>query len=143
MAEAKDTAARFVAAFNAHDEGALLSVHAATVKFEAPGGVHVNNTTDATAYALRWIKSFPNGKMTVRHEITSGPWVIQEVTMEGTHSGPLESPMGTVRATGKHFSGKCVQLLRIDHDQIVEARLYFDQVEMMSQLGILPTPATV
>jgi predicted ester cyclase len=143
MAEAKDVAAKFVAAFNAHDEGALLSLHAANIKFEAPGGVHLNNTTDATAYALGWIKGFPNGKMTVRHEIVSGPWVVHEITMEGVHSGPLEGPMGTVRATGKHFSGKGVQLLRIENDKIAEARLYFDQVEMMSQLGIMPTPAAV
>ncbi len=143
MAEAKDVAAKFVAAFNAHDEGALLSLHAANIKFEAPGGVHLNNTTDATAYALRWIKGFPNGKMTVRHEITSGPWVVQEITMDGTHSGPLEGPMGTVRPTGKHFSGKGVQLLRIENDKIAEARLYFDMVEMMTQLGIMPTPAAV
>ena len=143
MAEAKDVAARFVAAFNAHDEGALLSVHAENIKFEAPGGVHLNTTTDATAYAKRWIKAFPNGKMTVRHEITRGPWVIQEITMEGTHSGPLEGPMGTVRPTGKHLSSKGVQLLRIEHDRIAEARLYWDQLETMTQLGIMPTPATV
>ncbi len=143
MAEAKDVAAKFVSAFNAHDEGALLSLHAANITFEAPGGVHLNNTTDATAYALRWIKAFPNGKMIVRHEITSGPWVIQEVTMEGVHTGPLEGPMGTVRATGKHFSGRCVQLLRVEHDKIAEARLYFDQAETMNQLGLMPAPAAV
>ena len=143
MAEAKDVAAKFVAAFNAHDEGALLSLHAANIKFEAPGGVHLNNTADATAYALRWIKAFPNGKMTVRNEIVSGPWVVQEVTLEGINSGPLEGPMGTVRPTGKKFSGKCVQLLLIEHSQVAEARIYFDQVEMMLQLGLMPAPAAV
>ncbi|MEO8744165.1 MAG: ester cyclase [Candidatus Dormibacter sp.] len=143
MAEAKDVAAKFVAAFNAHDEGALLSLHAANIKFEAPGGVHLNNTADATAYALRWIKAFPNGKMTVRNEIVSGPWVIQEITMEGVHSGPLEGPMGTVRATNKKFSGKAVQLLLIEHSQIAEARIYFDQLETMNQLGLMPVPVAV
>ena len=143
MADSKDVAARFVAAFNAHDEGALLSVHADNIKFEAPGGVHLNNTHDATAYALRWIKGFPNGKMTVRHEITSGPWVIQEITMEGTNAGAIEGPMGTVKATGKHISVKAVQLLRVEHDRIAEARLYWDQLETMNQLGLMPVPATV
>src|SRR5487761_1704158 len=127
MAEAKDTAVKFVAAFNAHDERALLALHAANIKFEAPGGVHVNTTAEATAYAMRWLKGFPNGKMTVRNEIT----------MEGVHSGPFQTPTGIVSPTGKKVVGKGVQILRVENGQITEARLYFDQLEMLSQLGLL------
>jgi len=141
MAEAKDTAAKFVAAFNAHDERALLSLHAADIKFEAPGGVHLNSTTDATAYAMRWLKGFPNGKITVRHEIVSGPWVIQEITMEGAHSGPLEGPLGIIPPTHKKVSSKAVQILRIENDKVAEAHIYYDQLDYMGQLGLIPTPA--
>jgi predicted ester cyclase len=143
MPEAKETSAKFVAAFNAHDEGALLSLHSAQIKFEAPGDVRLNSSAEATAYALRWLKAFPNGKMTIRHEIVSGPWVIQEVTMEGIHSGPLASPTGTIKATGKKLSTRCVQLLRIENGQVAEARIYFDQLDMMGQLGLMPALATV
>jgi ketosteroid isomerase-like protein len=143
MAEAKDTTVKFVAAFNAHDEKALLSLHAADIKFEAPGGVHLNNTHDATAYAMRWLKGFPNGKMTVRHEIVSGPWIIQEFTMEGVHAGPLEGPMGIVPPTHKKVVSKGVQILRVEDGRIAEARLYYDQLDYMSQLGLIPTPALV
>lgn len=143
MAEAKDTAARFVAAFNAHDEQALLALHAANIKFEAPGGVHTNTAAEATAYAMRWLKGFPNGKMTLRTEIVSEPWIVQEISMDGVHSGLFEGPNGTVPPTGKKVSGKCVQMLRVENGQIAEARIYFDQVEVLSQLGLLPVPATV
>ena len=143
MAEAKEIAGKFVSAFNAHDERALHALHAANIKFEAPGGVLYNNSADATAYAMRWLKGFPNGKMVVHNEIVSGPWVIQEITMEGAHEGPLESPMGTVPATYKKVSGKGVQILRIENGQITEARAYYDQFEFMSQLGLVPAPATV
>lgn len=141
MAEAKDTAVKFVAAFNAHDEKALLSLHAAHIKFEAPGGVHLNSTADATAYVMRWFKGFPNGKMTVRSEIVSGPWVIQEMTMEGIHSGPLQVPTGIVPPTHKKLVSKGVQLLRVDNGQIAEASIYYDQLDLMSQLGLMPAPA--
>lgn len=143
MAEAKDTAVKFVDAFNAHDERALLALHAANIKFEAPGGVHVNTGTEATSYAMGWLKGFPNGKMTVRNQIESGPWIIQEVTMEGVHSGPFQTPTGTIAPTGKNVVGKGVQVMRVENGQIVEARLYFDQIEMLSQLGLLPVAATV
>jgi predicted ester cyclase len=81
--------------------------------------------------------------MKIRSEITSGPWVVQEITMEGTHTAPLVSPTGTIPATHKKVVGYGVQLLRVENAKIAEARIYFDQLEQMSQLGLIPTPATV
>lgn len=143
MPEVKDTTDRFVAAFNAHDEHALLALHAADIKFNAPGGFKANNAKDATAFAMTWLKAFPDGKMKVRSEIISGQWVVQEIVMEGTHTAPLNSPTGTVPPTHKKVTGYGVQLLRVQDGKIAEARIYFDQLEQMSQLGLIPTPATV
>ena len=143
MPEAKDTTARFVAAFNAHDEKALNALHADDIRFNAPGGFKATNAKDATAYAMTWLKAFPDGKMKVRSEITSGPWVVQEILMEGTHTAPLESPTGTIPATNKKVVGYGVQLIRVEDGKIAEARIYFDQLDQMSQLGLIPTPATV
>lgn len=141
MTEVKDTSTRFVAAFNAHDEAALNALHAHDIKFSAPGGFKATNAKDATAYATRWLKAFPNGKMTVRSEIVSAPWVIQEIVMEGLHTAPLEGPMGTVQPTHKKFAGYGVQILKIEDGKITESRLYFDQLEMLTQLGLMPAPA--
>ncbi len=65
MPEVKDTTDRFVAAF------------ADDIKFNAPGGFKATNAKDATAFAMTWLKAFPDGKMKVRSEITSGPWVVR------------------------------------------------------------------
>jgi steroid delta-isomerase-like uncharacterized protein len=143
MTEVKDTTARFVAAFNAPDEAALLALHANDIKFTAPGGFKATNAKDATGFAMRWLKAFPNGKMTVRHEIVSAPWVIQEIVMEGLHTAPLEGPQGTIPATHKKVVGYGVQILRVEDGKIAEARIYFDQLDQMSQLGLIPTPVAV
>jgi len=143
MTEVKSTTDRFVAAFNAHDESALLALHAADIKFNAPGGFKATNAKDATAFAMTWLKAFPDGKMKVRSEIVSGPWIVQEITMEGTHTAPLVSPTGTIPATHKKVVGYGVQLLRVENEKIAEARIYFDQLDQMTQLGLIPTPATV
>ncbi|HXN92174.1 MAG TPA: ester cyclase [Candidatus Sulfotelmatobacter sp.] len=143
MPEVKETSDRFVAAFNAHDQNALDNLHAHDIKFNAPGGFKATNAKDATAYAMTWLKAFPDGKMKVRSEIISGPWVVQEVVMEGTHTAPLESPTGTIPATYKKVVGYGVQLFRVENAKIAEARLYFDQLDQMTQLGLIPTPATV
>ena len=143
MTESKDTTARFVAAFNAHDEKALNELHADDIKFNAPGGFKANSAKDATAYAMTWLKAFPDSKMTVRTELISGPWVVQEVVMEGTHTAPLESPNGPVPATYKRVKSYGVQLLKVENGKITEARIYFDQLDQMSQLGLIPAPAAV
>jgi predicted ester cyclase len=143
MPEVKETTDRFVAAFNAHDEHALSALHADGIKFNAPGGFKATNAKDATAYATTWLKAFPDGKMKVRSEILSGPWVVQEITMEGTHTAPLVSPTGTIAPTYKKVLGYGVQLLRVENGKIAEARIYFDQLDQMRQLGLIPTPATV
>jgi|SRR5690348_3319052 steroid delta-isomerase-like uncharacterized protein len=143
MPEVKDTTASFVNAFNAHDETALLALHADDIKFNAPGGFKATNAKDATAYAMTWLKAFPDGKMKVRSEITSGPWVVQEIVMEGTHTAPLDSPTGAIPPTHKKVVGYGVQILRVEDGKIAEARIYFDQLDQLSQLGLLPMPATV
>jgi steroid delta-isomerase-like uncharacterized protein len=143
MTEVKSTTDRFVAAFNAHDEKALHELHADDIKFNAPGGFKATNAKDATAYANNWLKAFPDGKMRVRSEIISGPWVVQEIAMEGTHTAPLDSPNGPVPATYKKVAGYGVQLLKVENGKITEARIYFDMLDQMTQLGLIPTPAAV
>ena len=143
MTEVKDTAAHFVTAFNAHDEKALNALHADNIKFDAPGGFKATNAHEATAYAMRWLKAFPNGKITVRNEIVSAPWIVQEIIMEGTHTGPLEGPMGTVQPTNRKVISNGVQIFRIENGKIVETRLYFDLLDQMTQLGLVPAPAAV
>jgi steroid delta-isomerase-like uncharacterized protein len=143
MTEVKDTSDRFVSAFNAHDEHALNELHAADIKFNAPGGFKATNAKDATGFAMTWLKAFPDGKMKVRSEIISGPWVVQEITMEGTHTAPLVTPTATVPATHKKVVGYGVQLFRIENAKIAEARIYYDQLDQMTQLGLIPTPVAV
>jgi len=143
MPETKNTATRFVTAFNAHDEAALFALHAPHIKFNAPGGFKADNAKDATGFAMAWLKAYPHGKMTVRSEIVSSPWIIQEIVMEGVHAGTLETPMGTVQPTHKKFVGYGVQIFKVEDGKITEARLYYDQLDMASQLGLIPAPAIV
>jgi ketosteroid isomerase-like protein len=142
MTDVKDTATHFIAAFNAHDERALTALHASDIKFEAPG-FKASNAHEATAYAMRWLKGFPNGKMTVHHEVVSGPWIVQEVVMEGTNTGPLDGPGGKIQPTNRKLVSKGIQVLKIEDGKIAETRIYFDQLDQMTQLGLMPAPATV
>jgi predicted ester cyclase len=141
MADVKESAARFIRAFNAHDESAMRGLNDPNGTFEAPGGVYLRGL-ETTSYAMKWLKACPDGKLTVRNELISAPWVVEEVTFEGTHQGPLEGPAGVIPATGKRLTIKAVLITRYQNDLAIEGRVCFDQMEVLTQLGVMPTLAT-
>ena len=142
MTDAQSVGARFIKAFNAHDEDQIRALNAENVVFEAPGDIHLEGREAATQYAMEWISSFPDAHITVHNELAAGDWVVQEFSFEGTHTAPMQSPMGEIPATNRSLKGRGVQIFRIEGDAVVDTRLYFDQVQVMTQLGLMPEPAT-
>ncbi len=138
MTNPKDTAAKFVEAFNNHDVSALRAIQATNIKFEAPGGVRLEGSEAATGYAMNWLKGFPDAKITVNNQIACDSWVVEEFTFKGTHTAPLNGPAGTIPATGKSVNTRAVSVDRYENEQVVETRLYYDQTELMTQLGLMP-----
>jgi predicted ester cyclase len=133
--------AKFVEAFNAHDEDRIRELNAENAVFEAPGDVHVEGRDATTEYAMAWLRAFPDARLTVKHELTDGDWVVQESTFEGTHDGTLSSPAGDIPPTNRRLNGHGVQILKVDGDVVTDTRLYFDQVQILTQLGLMPEPA--
>jgi|SRR5581483_8242282 len=142
MADARRVAAAFVDAFNAHDDQRIRALNAPDAVVEAPGDVRVEGRDGTTAYALGWLDAFPDARLTVHDELVDGDWVAQRFTFEGTHDAPLESPAGPIPATHRRLAGRGVQLLRVEGDAVAETHLYFDQVQVLTQLGLLPEAAT-
>lgn len=137
----KVLAAKFNQAFNAHDEATLKSLIAPNARFTAPGDVRLEGRDAVIGYTNGWMKALPDARITVTHEIVSSPWVVQEFTFSGTHTGPLTGPMGTIQATNRKVSGQCASITRYENDLAAETRLYFDVVQLMTQLGVMPVPA--
>ena len=123
---------------NAHDKAALQAIHAENIKFEAPGGVRLEGKGAVTGYAMRWLNGFPDAKIIVGNQVECDSWLVQEFTLQGTQTAPLEGPAGMIPPTGKKVSSRAVSVGRYENGQIVEARLYFDQTELMTQLGLMP-----
>jgi steroid delta-isomerase-like uncharacterized protein len=142
MADPRQIGAKFVEAFNAHDEAAIRALNGENVVFEAPGDVHIKGREAATAYAMSWLRAFPDARQTVTNELVDGNWVAQEFTFQGTHEDTLSSPTGDIPATHNRLSGRGVQVFKVEGDVVTDTRLYFDQVQVMTQLGLMPEPAS-
>ena len=141
MADAQQVGADFVAAFNDHDESRIRELNGENAVLEAPGEAHVEGREAATQYAMAWLNAFPDARLNVKNELVSGDWVVQEFTFEGTHEGTLSGPAGEIPATHRRLNGRGVQIFRVEGDEVVDTRLYFDQVQIMTQLGLMPEPA--
>ena len=141
MADARRIGADFVAAFNAHDEDRIRELNTENTIFEGPGDVHLEGREAATQYAMAWLNAFPDARLTIKNELVSGDWVAQEFTFEGTHEGTLTGPGGDIPATHRRLNGRGVQIFRVENDAVADTRLYFDQVEILTQLGLMPEPA--
>ena len=80
--------------------------------------------------------AFPNFKATIEHLIAEGDKVVLHMTWAGTHKGEF---MG-IPPTGKSISIGVIDILRIAEGQFVEHWGVMDQMAMMQQLGVIPTP---
>ncbi len=142
MGDSQKVAAEALAAFNAHDERRIRETYAENPVVEAPGGVRLEGLEAAMEFSMAWLRAFPDVRLTARNELEAGDWVVQEFTFEGTHEDTLVGPAGEIPATHRRVVGRGVQIVRVSGGKIAEERLYFDQVELLSQLGLMPEPAT-
>jgi predicted ester cyclase len=79
----------------------------------------------------------PDAKGTVTSALASGNTVALEIIWEGTHTGPLEGPTGTIPASGKRQVTPAAQILIFEGDKIKENHHYFDMMSLLKQIGAL------
>jgi steroid delta-isomerase-like uncharacterized protein len=85
-----------------------------------------------------WKAAFPDGAGTVTSAVASGDKVALEVIWKGTHTGPLETPEGTIPASGMRQETPAALFHTFEGDKIKESRHYFDSLTLFKQIGVQP-----
>lgn len=80
--------------------------------------------------------AFTDQEYTVKDQLAEGDRVTTRTTWEGTHSGEF---MG-LSPTGKRISASGIAISRIENGRIVERWIEIDQLGMLQQLGLVPSP---
>jgi len=80
--------------------------------------------------------AFPDAKLTIEREIAEGDYVVQHLSTSGTHTGPL----GNIPATGKKTNVTGVIISKFENGKVVETWSLWDQLSLMQQIGVVPTP---
>ncbi|MFQ5553498.1 MAG: ester cyclase [Thermoplasmata archaeon] len=82
--------------------------------------------------------SFTETQFKVVNRIVSGDWGTDEGEWTGTNTGPIETPDQTIPATGKQARLAWVAVGKRSGDKLSELRVYYDNVSVFAQLGIMP-----
>jgi predicted ester cyclase len=136
--EARTVVERGLKAFNAHDMEAMARDSAPDIEATAPGDVKLKGPQAVKEFNANWVKAFPDARVEANQIHTAGNTVIVEGIFTGTHDGTLQTPQGNVPATGRKVRGEFIQIFEVDRGLVRRDHLIFDQVQLMTQLGMAP-----
>lgn len=126
---------RHIEAFNARDvendpwsaDAEMIGPHASASGRDAVLGFQ----------AAFW-EAFPDGRLELSHVLGDGEAAAAEGVFSGRHDGPLRSPEGEVSPTGRSISFRWAAVYGVRGDELISEHLFFDQIEFLGQLGLLP-----
>lgn len=79
--------------------------------------------------------TFPDIHFTVEHTVVEGDKVVIRYTKHSTHQGAFAG----IPATGKQVQFPSIDIFYIANDQMAEEWLMYDQLELLQQIGAIPT----
>jgi predicted ester cyclase len=135
MPNARDVILKHIDAVNAHDDDA--EPWAADAELVAPGG-RANGRDAVLGFLGVFHEAFPDIRLQIAHLLTDGPAAAAEGSLTGTHTGVLRTPNGDVAPTGRAVELRWAAVYRTEADTLKSEHLFFDQMDFLGQLGLLP-----
>ena len=84
-----------------------------------------------------YAKAFPDMHRELYRFFSVGDTVVVELALQGTHKGPLPTPMGVLPPTGKRMDAPCCDVFRLVNGKIQSFNCYPSGTVIFAQLGVL------
>jgi predicted ester cyclase len=123
-----------VSAANFEAEDELFSPDVETID---PSAGTLHGIQAFKGYEAAFQRAFPDGKLVLHSAVEAGTKVAVEGVYIGTHTGPLAGPRGDIPPTQRPLNLDFSDLFETDGQRITRHRIYYDQVQFMSQLGLM------
>jgi steroid delta-isomerase-like uncharacterized protein len=94
------------------------------------GPVELGRTVEVYA------KAFPDMHRELHRFYVTGDIVVVQLSLQGTHTGPLELPGGTVPPTGKRIDAPCCDVFELVDGKIKRFDCYAEGSVIAAQLGL-------
>lgn len=137
----EQTIRNLVKAANKHDLKTVGETYASVAIAHDPGYPKPLKGREAILkdYEVFFVKGMPDARFRIISIMSKGNKVAAELAFKGTHTGPLETPEGTVEATNKQVDFQIgIFYVRFNaKGQIAEERRHYDMAGVMRQLGLM------
>ena len=132
---------RYVERYNAHDLYGVMDLYAEDCVQIMPEGTFAGRSAIRERLA-RDLIACPDIDWTVLSFVEQGDAFCDEWSFVATHTGPFKLPDGTeLPPTGKRVQLRGMELCRVRDGKLVIDNLYYDNMTVFSQLGLIPQPA--
>ena len=137
MGEARDVLNRMTSAVFSGDVDALADSYAEDAVLVTPDRGEVRGRESIVDYFRPFFEAFSDIRWEEIQRHEAGNVAIDEGFFTGTHTAPLANPDGeAIPATGKQVRLRECDVATVDGGRITSHRMYFDQVDLMNQLGL-------
>jgi steroid delta-isomerase-like uncharacterized protein len=141
MSDPKAIERRYYEAFNSRDLDRYAELFTEDCAVIASGGAQMRGVEAMRAFDKGWHDAFPDCVITLESQTAEGNVVFSENTFNGTHTATLRTPAAEIPATGRSVTGHYVAMLVVRDGRIASFRAYFDRLELLEELGVVPVPA--
>ena len=139
MGEARQTIDQMTKCMENRDMEGLAALYAEDAVATTPDAGELKGREAIVAYLTTIVVALPDFRWESLAEHESGNTSADEGWVCGTNTGPIELPDGSViPPTGRSVRVRGVDLATVENGQIVRHNFYFDQVEFLTQLGLMP-----
>ena len=136
MGQGRDLVDSSVKTWNDHSLEAWAANFSDDAVLAAPGGVTGSGPQATKLFYSIWQDAFPDNQIRDVRIAEDGENVYLEAVFDGTHTASLNAPTGAIPATGKPVSIPFVTRFTCRRGQFTDFRLYFDQMDLVTQLGL-------
>jgi steroid delta-isomerase-like uncharacterized protein len=139
VSEAKEVLEQAIERWNAGDRDGWAALYTDDVIYEAPGGARISGLSDLKEkYFDALVTAAPDRGSADVVLFAEGDVVVEQARYTGTHTGTWRSPDGAeIPATGKTVDFPFIGVFKVEGGKISSIRIYYDQVDVFTQLGLM------
>jgi ketosteroid isomerase-like protein len=117
----------------------LLAVYAPDIEVKETGRTFRGREAVRAQYQT-WLDAFSDMRVEFLDIVEGQDALAGEIRVAMTHTASLLTPNGPVPATGRTVVLESCDVARFRDGLVVSFHSYFDQLAIMTQLGLLPAP---
>ena len=139
MGEARDVMDRVTGLITAGNVEELRNCYADDATAMTPDQGELNGVDAIMDWFRQTYEAIPDARYEPLYTHEVGDTAIDEGFFTGTNTGPIPLPTGeTAPATGRQVRVRGCDVVTVRDGRITSHRFYFDQMEFLGQLGLVP-----